>query len=90
MRMKRTIALAHVADSPPEAAGCENAQRHLNVVKRLEHRRRDPRVPNVQRDGPLVVAAGLGQVRLEASLGDPFRRLCWLHRQAWSFRSGAR
>jgi hypothetical protein len=36
------------------------AQRYLDVVKRLEHRRRDPRVPNVQRDGPIVVAAGLG------------------------------
>jgi len=47
------------------------AQQYLDVMQRLEHRRRELRVPDVERDGTLVVAVRLGEVRAKPRGGDP-------------------
>jgi hypothetical protein len=55
------------------------AQQHLDMVQRLEHRRRDPRIPDVQRHRGLVVAASGCEVRREPCVGEPGCRLGRLH-----------
>lgn len=89
-RAKLYVARSRVALERIELRIDSVAQDHLDVVQGLKGRSRDPRVPDVEGEGLLVLAAGLLKVGGKAGFGDPRGGLSWLHSRLESRKGRAR